>query len=46
MDEREDGILWEDVEEVENVGSERDEVGNNDTEGYEDGNCEDSETNW
>jgi hypothetical protein len=49
-------ILWEDEEEVENVGSESDEAGNgnsesgevenNDSGGDEVGNCEDSETIW
>jgi hypothetical protein len=56
MDGSEDDILWEDEEEVENVGSEIDEVGNGNSEGdvvgnnYSRGdnigNCGDSETNW
>jgi hypothetical protein len=56
MNGREDGILWEDEEEVENVGSESGEVGdgnseggevrNNGSGGDEVGNCEDSETSW
>jgi hypothetical protein len=51
MDGREDDILWEYEEEVENIGSESDvvgngdseggEVGNNDSGGNEIGNCED-----
>jgi hypothetical protein len=36
VDGREDDTLWEDEEDVENVGSESEEAGN----------CEDSETSW
>jgi hypothetical protein len=46
MDGREDDILWEDEEEVEDVGSENDEVGNNDSGGDEKMGTVKTETNW